>query len=159
MRKAICPGSFDPVTNGHIDIFERAARMYDELVIGVFNNVRKKPMFSVEERVEILEKATKHIPNVKVISFDGLLTEYMLANDIHYIVRGLRSVTDFEYEQGNTQVIRSSHPQLDTIFMLCRPEYAYISSSVVREITAFGGDISKFVPTAVVEAIKLHSKG
>lgn len=153
MKRAICPGSFDPVTNGHIDIFERAASMFDELIIGVFNNVRKKPMFSVEERVAILRETTSHIANVQVISFGGLLTDYMIANDVSCIVRGLRSVTDFEYEQGNAQVIKAAHPQLDTIFMLCRPEYAYISSSVVREIASFGGDFGRFVPEAVLRAV------
>lgn len=154
MTRAICTGSFDPVTHGHVDIFQRAATMFDELLIGVFNNIRKKPMFTVEERVEILKKATEHIPNIRVISFDGLVADYMIKNDVNCIVRGLRSVTDFEYEQGNAQVIRAVHPQLDTVFMLCRPEYSYISSSVVREVVSFGGDISSFVPVAVVEAVE-----
>ena len=100
MKRGICPGSFDPVTWGHIDIFERASAMFAELYVGVFSNVRKKPFLNVEKRIEALEKATEHIENIKVISFDGLLADYMRANDISMIVRGLRSVTDFEYEQS-----------------------------------------------------------
>lgn len=153
MKRAICAGSFDPVTNGHIDIFQRAAGMFDELYIGVFNNIRKKPFLSVDERVKALEKATAHIPNVKIISFNGLLADYMLKNDIQYIVRGLRSVTDYEYEQGNAQIIKATHPELDTVFLLGQPEYSYVSSSVVRELVSFGGDISRLVPSSVLEAV------
>ena len=109
MRRAICPGSFDPVTLGHVDIFERAAAAFDELYIGVFSNVRKKPMFSVEERSRLLAEATKHLPNVKIVAFDGLLANYMLQHDIGFIVRGLRSVTDYEYEQGQAQLIKAMH--------------------------------------------------
>ena len=153
MKRGICPGSFDPVTWGHIDIFERASAMFDELYVGVFSNVRKKPFLNVEKRIEALEKATEHIENIKVVSFDGLLADYMRANDISMIVRGLRSVTDFEYEQSNANAIRSVHSDLDTVFLLCRPEYSYISSSVVREIASFNGDISKLVPPCVAEMI------
>lgn len=151
MRRAICAGSFDPVTNGHMDIFQRAAGMFDELLVGVFNNVRKTPFLTVEERIKVLEEATADIPNIKVVSFDGLLADYMLKNDVQYIVRGLRSITDFEYEQGNAQIIKAAHPELDTVFLLCRPNYSYISSSVVRELVAFKGDISPLVPASVVE--------
>ena len=111
MRRAICPGSFDPVTLGHVDIFQRAAGIFDELYIGVFNNIRKTPLLSVEERMALLRRSVADMPNVKVVSFDGLLADYMLANDINVIVRGLRSVTDFEYEQGDRKSTRlnSSH--------------------------------------------------
>ena len=154
MRRAICPGSFDPVTLGHVDIFERAAAVFDELYIGVFSNVRKKPMFSVEERSRLLAEATKHLPNVKIVAFDGLLANYMLQHDIGFIVRGLRSVTDYEYEQGQAQLIKAMHPQLDTMFLLGRPEYNSYGSSVVRELLNFGGDIAPLVPQCVADFIK-----
>lgn len=151
MRRAICPGSFDPVTLGHVDIFQRAAGIFDELYIGVFNNIRKTPLLSVEERMELLRRSVADMPNVKVVSFDGLLADYMLANDIKVIVRGLRSVTDFEYEQGQAQIIRAMHPELDTMFLLGRPEYNSYSSSVVREIIRFRGNYGCLVPREVAE--------
>ncbi len=151
MRRAICPGSFDPVTLGHVDIFQRAAGIFDELYIGVFNNIRKTPLLSVEERMALLRRSVADMPNVKVVSFDGLLADYMLANDIKVIVRGLRSVTDFEYEQGQAQIIRAMHPELDTMFLLGRPEYNSYSSSVVREIIRFHGNYGCLVPREVAE--------
>ena len=158
MRRAICAGSFDPVTKGHIDIFQRAAGMFDELLVGVFNNIRKKPFLTVDERIEALEGATSHIPNLKVISFDGLLADYMIKNDVRYIVRGLRSITYYEYEQGSAQIIKATHSEFDTVFLLCNPEYSYISSSVVRELLTFGGDITRWVPPSVVEVIDKKRK-
>ena len=151
MTCAICPGSFDPVTLGHVDIFERAARSFDRLYIGVFNNIRKKPLLTVEERILLLQRAISHLNNVQVVAFDGLLADYMISHDISVIVRGLRSVTDFEYEQGQAQLIKAMHPELDTMFLLGKPEYNFYSSSVVREIINFGGDFSKLVPGCVVE--------
>lgn len=151
MTCAICPGSFDPVTLGHVDIFERAAKSFDRLYIGVFNNIRKKPLLTVEERILLLQKATSHLHNVQVVACDGLLAEYMVSHDISVIVRGLRSVTDFEYEQGQAQLIKAMHPELDTMFLLGRPEYNFYSSSVVREIINFGGDFSQLVPGCVAE--------
>lgn len=154
MKRAICPGSFDPVTLGHIDIFQRAAGIFDEVYIGVFNNIRKKPLLAVEERMELLAQSVSHLGNVKVISFDGLLADYMLEHDIEVIVRGLRSVTDYEYEQGQAQIIKAMHPELDTMFLLGRPEYNSFSSSVVREIIRFGGDCSRLVPDNVYKYLK-----
>lgn len=154
MKRAICPGSFDPVTLGHIDIFQRAAGIFDEVYIGVFNNIRKKPLLSVEERIDLLAQSVSHLGNVKVISFDGLLADYMLEHDIEVIVRGLRSVTDYEYEQGQAQIIKAMHPELDTMFLLGRPEYNSFSSSVVREIIRFGGDCSRLVPDNVYKYFK-----
>lgn len=154
MKKAICPGSFDPVTLGHVDIFRRAAGLFDELYIGVFNNIRKQPLLSVEDRMLLLRSTLKEVPNIKVVSFDGLLADYMLANGISTIVRGLRSVTDYEYEQGQAQIIRTMHPELDTVFLLGRPEYGSCSSSVVREIMAFHGDCSRLVPQEVTDFFK-----
>lgn len=154
MKRAICPGSFDPVTLGHIDIFQRAAGIFDEVYIGVFNNIRKKPLLSVEERILLLEQSVSHLGNIKVISFDGLLADYMLKHDIRVIVRGLRSITDYEYEQGQAQIIKAMHPELDTMFLLGKPEYNSFSSSVVREIIRFGGDFSSLVPSNVHEYLK-----
>ena len=154
MTRAIFPGSFDPVTNGHIDIIRRAATVFDTLTVGVFNNVRKKAFLPVEQRVQALEKALADIDNVQVVSFDGLLTDYMQKNAIKVIVRGLRSVTDYEYEQGQAQIIHQLYPDLDTFFLLTKPEFSCVSSSVVREIYHFGGDISTLVPKSVLITIE-----
>jgi len=154
MTRAIFPGSFDPVTNGHIDIIRRAATVFDTLTVGVFNNVRKKAFLLVEQRVQALEEALADIDNVQVVSFDGLLTDYMQKNAIKVIVRGLRSVTDYEYEQGQAQIIHQLYPDLDTFFLLTKPEFSCVSSSVVREIYHFGGDISTLVPKSVLITIE-----
>ena len=154
MKAAIYPGSFDPVTYGHLDIIRRAADIFDELTISVLNNVKKTPLFSVEERVKILEEATKDIPNVKIESFSGLLVDYAKQKDVHVIVRGLRAITDFEYELQNAQTNRLlSKEQLDTMFFTTSLEYAYLSSTTVREIASFGGDISGCVPDFVGKMI------
>ncbi len=154
MKAAIYPGSFDPVTYGHLDIIRRAADIFDELTISVLNNVKKTPLFSVEERVKILEEATKDIPNVKIESFSGLLVDYARQKDVHVIVRGLRAITDFEYELQNAQTNRLlSKEELDTMFFTTSLEYAYLSSTTVREIASFGGDISGCVPDFVAKLI------
>ena len=154
MKKAIYPGSFDPVTYGHLDIIERAAKNFDELTVSVLNNKLKTPLFSVEERVNILKEATKHIPNVKVESFSGLLVEYAKSRDVHLVVRGLRAITDFEYELQNAQTnALLSKEELDTIFFATSLEYAYLSSSSVKEIASFGGDISMCVPEFIAKLI------
>ena len=154
MKSAIYPGSFDPVTYGHLDIIARAAAIFDELIISVLNNVKKTPLFSVEERVRILKDATKDIPNVKVESFSGLLVDYASQQDVHVIVRGLRAITDFEYELQNAQTNRLlSRGALDTIFFTTSLEYAYLSSTTVKEIASFGGNISDCVPDFVEKMI------
>ena len=154
MKVAIYPGSFDPVTFGHLDIIGRAADIFDELTISVLNNVKKTPLFSVEERVKILKEATKDMPNVKVESFSGLLVDYAKEKDVHVIVRGLRAITDFEYELQNAQTNRLlSKEELDTIFFTTSLEYSYLSSTTVKEIASFGGDISACVPKFVEELI------
>ena len=154
MKRAIYPGSFDPVTFGHLDIIRRSANIFDELIVGVLNNVQKSPLFSVEERVKILQEATKHLPNVKVDSFSGLLIDYANQNDIHVSVRGLRAVTDFEYELQIAQTnSKFSGGNLDTIFLTTSLEYAYLSSSTVKEIASFGGDISQTVPDFVAKKV------
>ena len=154
MKRAVYPGSFDPMTYGHLDIIKRASEMFDELVVCVLNNKGKTPLFSVEERVKILEEATKDIPNVKIDSFSGLLVDYAASKDIHVSVRGLRAVTDFEYELQIAQTNRKfSNGKLDTIFLTTSLEYAYLSSSVVKEIAYFGGEISECVPDFVAKQI------
>ncbi len=153
MKRAIYPGSFDPVTLGHMDIISRAAKVVDELIVAVLINSAKKPLFSVEERVSMLEEITRNIPNVKVKSFDGLLVEYAESEKADFIVRGLRAVTDFEYE---LQIAQSNHivnPRVDTLFLTTSLEYAYLSSTIVKEIASYGGDISHFVPEQLMERI------
>ena len=142
MKRAVYPGSFDPMTLGHLDIIRRAAPMFDELTVAVLNNTQKTPLFSVEERVNILEKATKELPNVKVSSFSGLLIDYCRDNGFHIAVRGLRAITDFEYELQIAQANRQmSKDALDTIFLTTSLEYAYLSSTSVKEFASFNGDI------------------
>jgi pantetheine-phosphate adenylyltransferase len=154
MNSAIYPGTFDPMTLGHLDIIKRASRMFDELTVSVLDNKAKTPLFSVEERVNILKEATKDIPNVKVDSFNGLLIEYAKQKDIHISVRGLRAITDFEYELQIAQTNRIlSNGELDTVFLTTSLEYAYLSSSSVKEIAAFNGDVSKCVPEFVAELL------
>ena len=152
--KALYPGSFDPVTYGHLDVIKRAADVFDELTVSVLNNKAKTPLFSVDERVKILQEATKDIPNIKVESFSGLLIDYAKSIDIHVAVRGLRAITDFEYELQIAQTNKVlSGGTLDTVFFTTSLEYAYLSSSSVKEIASFHGDISKCVPPFVAEKI------
>lgn len=154
MKRAVYPGSFDPVTYGHLDIIRRAAEIFDVLIVSVLNNKAKTPLFSVEERVKILEEATKEIPNVYVDSFSGLLINYAAEKDLHIVVRGLRAITDFEYELQIAQTNRKlSNERLDTMFLTTSLEYAYLSSSSVKEIASFGGDISQCVPDFLAEKI------
>lgn len=154
MHKAIYPGSFDPMTYGHLDIIKRAAGMFDEVIVSVLDNRSKTPLFSVEERVNILKKATKDISNVKVESFSGLLIDYAKVNNVNIAIRGLRAITDFEYELQISQTNRLlSGGELDTIFLTTSLEFAYLSSSSVKEIASFGGDISKCVPTFIADMV------
>ena len=154
MKRAVYPGSFDPVTYGHLDIIKRASEIFDVLIVSVLNNKGKTPLFSVEERVKILKEATKELPNVQVDSFSGLLIDYAAENDLHIAVRGLRAITDFEYELQIAQTNRKlSNGTLDTIFLTTSLEYAYLSSSSVKEIAYFGGDISQCVPDFVAKKI------
>ena len=156
MIKAVCSGSFDPVTNGHVDIFERASCMFDELIVGVFHNIRKTPFFTVEERLELLAEATRHIPNLRVGAFEGLLPEYMREVGATVIVRGLRSVTDYEYEQKQEQMLKYIAPDIETVFLLTDPRYSFVSSSGVREIANFHGRVTGLVPECVELAINRH---
>ena len=146
MKRAIYPGSFDPVTNGHVDIILRSSKIVDRLIVGVLNNSAKKSLFSVEERVSMLKELTKDLPNVEVTSFDGLLVDYMREIDASIIVRGLRAVTDFEYELQIAQTNHIENTDIETIFLTTNLKYSYLSSTIVKEFASYGGDISKFVP-------------
>lgn len=154
MKKAIYPGSFDPVTLGHIDVIERASKLFDYLIIGVLNNSAKTPLFSTEERVNMLEEVTKHIPNVEVRSFDGLTVDFAKECGANAVVRGLRAVTDFEYELQIAQLNRVISSEIDTVFLTTDLKYAYLSSSSVKEVAAYGGDISQFVTPLVETKVK-----
>ncbi len=157
MRRAVCPGSFDPVTLGHIDIFQRAAAIFDELIVSVFFNPGKeKAMFSVEDRVEMLKKATAHIPNVKVTSFSGLLNEFCAREKVPFIVRGLRAFTDFEYEFQRALLIKSIDNNLETVFIMTNAKYSFVSSSGVRELATFGGCLKDLVPPCIEEHVSKH---
>ena len=153
MRRAIYPGSFDPATYGHIDMIERSAKIVDELVVAVLRNSAKNPLFSVEERVSMLEEITDHLPNVYIRSFDGLLIDYAREVGASIIVRGLRAVTDFEYELQIAQTNRIVNSQIDTVFLTTSLEYAYLSSTIVKEVASYGGDISHFVPEGLIGRI------
>ncbi len=161
MTRAIYPGSFDPVTLGHLDIIKRASKIVDELIVSVLNNNSKSPLFSVEKRVKMLEEVVKDIPNVKVMSFEGLLVDFAKSVDAQIIVRGLRAVTDFEYELQMSQTNMVLDNNIDTIFFTTSLEYAYLSSSTVKEAAYFGADISRFVPEPVIRQVydKLKEKG
>ena len=156
MKNAIYPGSFDPVTLGHIDIIRRSAELFDHLIIAVLNNSAKKPLFTVEERVHMLKEVTKDIPNTEVLSFGGLTVEFARECGAHALVRGLRAVTDFEYELQLAQLNRVIAPEIDTVFLTTNLKYAYLSSSSVKEVAAYGGDISSFLTPYVEE--RVHEK-
>ncbi len=158
MKKALCSGTFDPVTNGHVNIFERAASLVDELVVCVFKNNKKTTLFNVDERVELLRESTLHIDNLTVDSYEGLVSDYIKENDINIIVRGLRSAGDFEYEYNQAQMNKHLAPDANTIFLLTSPEYLFISSSAVRELAQFKGDVHGIVPECVEIAIKSKIK-
>lgn len=153
MKRAVYPGSFDPLTLGHLDIIRRSAEIVDELVVSVLHNSAKNSLFSTDERVSMIEEVTKDIPNVKVTTFDGLLVDYVKKIDASMIVRGLRAVTDFEYELQLAQTNHILNPEAETIFLTTNLQYSYLSSTIVKEIASYGGDISKFVPPEFIERI------
>ena len=153
MKKAIYPGSFDPLTFGHLDMIERSASIVDELVVGVLNNSAKNSLFSLEERVSMIKEMTKDYPNVTVTSFDGLLVDHMREIGATIIVRGLRAVTDFEYELQIAQTNHVQEPGIETIFLTTNLKYSYLSSTIVKEFDSYGGDISKFVPEQFIDRI------
>ncbi len=148
MRRAVCPGSFDPPTNGHLDIVERASDLFDEVVVGVLVNKNKKSLFSVEERIAMLTEVVSPFPNVTVDSFHGLLVDYCRANDVRAIVKGLRAVTDFDYELQMAQMNKQLSG-VDTLFMSTSPEWSFVASSLVKEVATYGGDVAHLVPDLV----------
>ena len=154
MLRAVYPGSFDPVTNGHLDIIRRSRCLADELIVGVLNNKAKTPLFSVEERVKILEEMTKNMTGVKVVPFEGLLVDFAKEMSAGIVVRGLRAVTDFEYELQMAQTNNKLSPELETVFLTTSLEYSYLSSTIVKEVAAFGGDTSQFVPETIERRIQ-----
>ncbi len=158
MRTAVYPGSFDPVTNGHLDIIERAGRVFDRVVVGVLNNAGKSPMFSIEERVEMLKKVTGHIKNVEIDSFDGLLVDFVKMKNASVIIKGLRTVADFEYEFQMALLNKALNPEYETIFMMTDSKYSYISSSMVKELAGFGGDLTGLVPAKIISKINQKYK-
>lgn len=156
---AIYPGTFDPVTNGHLDIINRAALLFDKVIVAVLVNQSKKPVFSVKERLKHLKEITKDIPNVEVDSFEGLLVEYMKKKGSHIAVRGLRAVSDLEYEFQMANTNRVLNKEMDTIFLMPRARYTYLSSSMVREVYSLGGSLKDYVPAVVEKAlIKRYEK-
>ncbi|URN93347.1 MAG: pantetheine-phosphate adenylyltransferase [Candidatus Pristimantibacillus lignocellulolyticus] len=148
-RVAVYPGTFDPVTYGHLDIIQRSARQYDRLIVAVLNNTSKNPLFTVDERKELLTEVTKDFPNVEVDSFRDLLVRFMRLKNASVIVRGIRSVTDFEYELQLASTNYMLDDGIDTVFMMTNPKYSYLSSSIVKEIANFQGDVSQLVPPEV----------
>lgn len=152
--KAVCPGSFDPITNGHLDIVERAAQLFPSVVVGVLENPSKKPLFSLEERVNLIRTAVKHLKNVEVECFSGLLVDFTRRVGSNLIVKGLRAISDFEIEFQMALNNKRMSPEIETIFMMTKNEYSFLSSSMVKEIIQFGGDISGLVPPIVETALR-----
>lgn len=158
MLRAIYPGSFDPVTYGHMDIIRRSSAITDELIVGVLNNNAKMPLFSVEERVKMLKEATCSLTNVTIVPFDGLLVDFARQMKADFIIRGLRAITDFEYELQMSQTNHKLEPNVETIFLTTNIEYSYLSSTTVKEIAAFGGDVTQFVPEAAARELQYKMK-
>lgn len=158
MRTVLYPGSFDPITNGHLDIIRRASKMFDQVSVGVLVNSSKNPMFTVEERVKLITEAVSDLPNVKVIEFSGLLVDYVKANHIAAIVRGLRAISDFEMELQMASMNKKLNDDAETIFMMTATEYSYLSSSIVKEVFKFGGEIAGLVPDNVYQYMHAHKK-
>ncbi|MGA0902138.1 MAG: pantetheine-phosphate adenylyltransferase [Candidatus Nanopelagicaceae bacterium] len=156
MRKAVCPGSFDPITNGHIDVIERASGLFDQVVIAVLANSSKTGLFSIEERLVLAKDAVSHIPNVTVDTWSGLLVDYCKTNNIGAIIKGLRAVSDFDYELQMAQM-NLQLKGVDTLLMATKPAYSFLSSSLVREIARYGGDVSALVPAGVLKELKARS--
>jgi pantetheine-phosphate adenylyltransferase len=153
VHRVVCPGSFDPVTNGHLDVIGRAAGLYDEVVVAVLVNIKKKSLFTVDERVEMLREATSQYGNVRVDRFRGLTVDFCAANGISVIVKGLRAVSDFEYEMQQAQM-NYQLAKVETLFMTTNPQYSFLSSSLVKEIATYGGDVSSLVPEPVLARLR-----
>lgn len=157
MKKAVCPGSFDPITNGHLDVIERASHLFDEVVIAVLVNNSKSSLFTIEERIVLARDCVKHLPNVKVDMWSGLLVDYCRENKVDAIVKGLRAVSDFDYELQMAQM-NLQLKGVDTLLMATKPAYSFLSSSLVREIARYGGDVSKLVPAGVLSELTRKAK-
>lgn len=153
---AVCPGSFDPITLGHLDIIKRGAKVFDEVYVVVLNNSAKKPLFSVDERIELIQEVTKDIPNVKVDSFQGLLVDYAKSVNANAIIRGLRAVSDFEYEMQITSMNRVLNEEIETFFIMTNNQYSFLSSSIVKEVAKYNGNIAELVPPPI--QLALHKK-
>src|SRR5213076_179682 len=153
MRRAIYPGSFDPVTNGHLDVIERARKLFDEVIVAVAHNDEKQPLFSLEERLDLLQETAGKTENVRIAKFSGLLVEFAGAQDAGAVIRGLRAVSDFEFEFQMALMNRNLNPKVETIFLMPKEEYTYLSSRIVKEIARLGGNVSTFVPACVVKAL------
>ena len=158
MRRVVCPGSFDPVTNGHLDIIGRAARLYDEVIVAVLLNLSKSALFTVNERAEMLREVTAEFSNVRVATFDGLIVDFCRSNDVSAIVKGLRAVSDFDYELQMAQM-NYSQAGVETLFMTTNPLYAFLSSSLVKEFAKFGGNVASLVPKPVLDRLKDRTGG
>lgn len=156
--RAIFAGSFDPITNGHIDIIERASKLFDKLIIGILINPNKKTMFTISERIELIKKSTEHIENIEVISFEGLLVDYCRKNDVSVLVRGIRSTADVEYELQMAHMNKELANEIETIILPTSTKYSYISSSLIKEVLSFDADIENLVPKCVLDELKLKKK-
>ncbi|HET9418269.1 MAG TPA: pantetheine-phosphate adenylyltransferase [Chthoniobacterales bacterium] len=154
MGRAIYPGSFDPVTNGHLDVIERGRKLFDEVVVAVAYNEEKNALFSLEERLQLLEQSIGQINNVRIAQFDGLLVDFAVAQQANAVIRGLRAVSDFEFEFQMALMNRKLETAVETIFLMPKEEYTYLSSRIIKEIARLGGDVSSFVPPAVVKALR-----
>jgi pantetheine-phosphate adenylyltransferase len=153
MATALCPGSFDPVTNGHVDVIERAARYFDGVVAAVIANPSKRPLFTLEERTQMLEEALAHVSNIEIASFDGLLVDFARERGLTIVVKGLRAISDFEYELQMAQMNATLDPHLDTMFVTAKPSWAFLSSSLVKEVARYGGSVEGLVPVGVAKAL------
>ena len=154
MRTAVYPGSFDPITNGHLDIIERSSKVFDKVIVSILTNSSKKPAFTVLERIEMIKKATAHIPNVEVDSFDGLLVNYVNEKKSNVIIKGLRAISDFEYEFQMAHANKMLAPDIETLFMMSANNYQYLSSSLVKELANLNGSIAELVPECIKQQIE-----
>lgn len=153
-KLAICPGSFDPITNGHLDIIRRGATIFDEVIVAIFNNSSKTPLFSIEERIYLIEQSVSDLPNVKVDVSAGLLVDYAADKNAHAILRGLRAISDFEYEMQITSMNKKLNQEIETFFMMTNNQYSFLSSSIVKEVAKYNGNINGLVPPIVEKALK-----
>lgn len=158
MRLAVYPGSFDPITNGHIDILEKASKIFDRIIVAVVHNVSKKALFTLDERVALIKDSTKHLDNIEVECFTGLLADYLREKDACAIIRGLRTVADFEYEMHMAMINKKLIPALDTIFVMADSKYIFVSSSIIKEAALLGGDVSELVPEVVKKGLNEKRK-